>query len=112
MRDNFTCTYCETVFYLGIGLSIDHYIPRFKGGGNRTFNLITSCLNCNYKKGAKSSREWYAWLRKMRGMDTTNLKHKIYRQRRKNITTKHRKLGGRVHRLKKLLLCVQKRREE
>ena len=111
IRDSFTCAYCEQVCYLGIGLSLDHYVARSKGGDNTPNNLITSCLNCNRKKGTKSSREWYAWLRKMRGTNTNKLSNRIGRQRLKKIGKKERRLGGKVYRLKVMLIKIQRRRK-
>jgi len=44
-------------FYCGMFLSkyhpdrtVDHVIPRSKGGANRMWNLVISCHNCNAKK--------------------------------------------------------------
>lgn len=54
LRDRFTCQYC------GIRLSrddltIDHVIPRVKGGKTRWDNVVCSCYVCNSIKGHKSS---------------------------------------------------------
>lgn len=45
-RDDYRCAYCGSES----NLTIDHIIPRSKGGGNNWENLITSCLPCNNKK--------------------------------------------------------------
>jgi len=46
-RDNFTCQYCgcET------DLSLDHVIPKSKGGRSNWSNLVTACKKCNALKG-------------------------------------------------------------
>lgn len=51
LRDNFTCQYCGER-YLSHELSLDHVVPRSKGGPTRWDNLVTCCLKCNSKKGS------------------------------------------------------------
>lgn len=48
-RDNYTCLYCDTKFS-SIDLTIDHIIPRSKGGRTTWKNVATACLSCNSKK--------------------------------------------------------------
>jgi 5-methylcytosine-specific restriction endonuclease McrA len=48
-RDNHTCQYCGSTR----DLTIDHIIPKSKGGENTYFNLVVACLKCNTKKGDK-----------------------------------------------------------
>jgi 5-methylcytosine-specific restriction endonuclease McrA len=38
-------------------LTIDHVIPRSKGGMNTWDNLVTCCSSCNLRKGNKSVEE-------------------------------------------------------
>lgn len=45
IRDNYTCAYC-----LGFGDTIDHIIPKSRGGTFTYGNLITACRDCNSKK--------------------------------------------------------------
>lgn len=45
-RDNFTCVYCG-----GDGRTIDHIVPRSKGGDSSWLNLAACCQKCNNKKG-------------------------------------------------------------
>jgi len=49
-RDNHQCVYCGSKK----SLTIDHVIPRSKGGLNTWTNMVTSCFSCNVKKGDKS----------------------------------------------------------
>ncbi len=49
-RDNFTCKKCGTRKFL----SIDHIIPKSKGGETTIENCQTLCRRCNSKKGAKN----------------------------------------------------------
>jgi 5-methylcytosine-specific restriction endonuclease McrA len=48
-RDNHQCVYCGSKK----SLTIDHVIPRSKGGLNTWTNMVTSCFSCNVKKGDK-----------------------------------------------------------
>jgi 5-methylcytosine-specific restriction endonuclease McrA len=51
-RDNHTCQYCGK--YSKYGLTIDHIIPRSKGGDTSYENCVASCQPCNQKKGDMS----------------------------------------------------------
>ena len=46
-RDNFECQYCGTAK----NLTIDHIIPKSKGGKSNWRNLVTACARCNSLKG-------------------------------------------------------------
>ncbi len=46
-RDGFECKYCGT----DNNLTLDHVVPRSKGGKSTWSNLITACKTCNAKKG-------------------------------------------------------------
>ncbi|HHL51919.1 MAG TPA: HNH endonuclease [Flammeovirgaceae bacterium] len=46
-RDNHTCQYCGSKQ----DLSIDHVIPKSRGGGSGWKNLVTACKACNARKG-------------------------------------------------------------
>jgi 5-methylcytosine-specific restriction endonuclease McrA len=52
-RDHFTCQYCGT----NRDLTLDHLIPRSKGGKSNWTNLVTACKSCNAKKGDFSPEE-------------------------------------------------------
>jgi 5-methylcytosine-specific restriction endonuclease McrA len=52
-RDDYECQYCGTKH----NLTIDHVIPRSKGGGDTWNNLVACCTTCNVKKGSKSLKE-------------------------------------------------------
>ena len=51
IRDGFKCVYCgvENVMF-----TIDHVVPKLKGGKSTFENCVTSCKPCNNKKGSKS----------------------------------------------------------
>lgn len=48
-RDDSTCQHCGTTEEL----SIDHIVPRSRGGSNERGNLQVLCRRCNTSKGAR-----------------------------------------------------------
>jgi 5-methylcytosine-specific restriction endonuclease McrA len=46
-RDNHTCQYCG---HVGGDLTLDHVIPRSKGGKNSWENIVAACRECNSRK--------------------------------------------------------------
>jgi 5-methylcytosine-specific restriction endonuclease McrA len=48
-RDNHTCQYCGSTRHL----TLDHVIPRSKGGGHTWDNVVTACQRCNTSKGSR-----------------------------------------------------------
>ena len=54
MRDLFQCQYCNDVFDFE-DLTIDHVIPRSKGGTTNWENCVTACKGCNFSKGDKTN---------------------------------------------------------
>jgi 5-methylcytosine-specific restriction endonuclease McrA len=49
-RDNYTCQYCGTTEQ---PLTIDHVIPKSRGGKTEWTNVVAACVACNRKKGNK-----------------------------------------------------------
>ncbi len=60
-RDNFSCQYCG---HKGEKLSIDHVIPRSRGGKDIWENVAAACISCNMKKGNRTPKEANMPLRK------------------------------------------------
>ena len=54
IRDHYTCQYCGRQMH---DLTIDHVIPKSKGGGHSWENLVSACKTCNHRKGGKSLGE-------------------------------------------------------
>jgi 5-methylcytosine-specific restriction endonuclease McrA len=52
-RDNNECVYCGSKR----NLTIDHIMPRSRGGKNTWSNLVTCCSNCNLRKGNRTPEE-------------------------------------------------------
>ncbi len=55
-RDNNTCQYCGKR-YSSSELSLDHVVPRSRGGRSTWVNLVCCCVRCNSKKGGMSPSE-------------------------------------------------------
>ena len=53
-RDGWRCVYCGTA---GGRLTLDHVIPRSRGGGSVWENVVTSCAPCNLRKGNRLLHE-------------------------------------------------------
>ncbi|MBZ0186129.1 MAG: HNH endonuclease [Candidatus Obscuribacterales bacterium] len=53
-RDNYTCQYCGIRRH---DLTIDHIVPRSRGGVDTWDNVAAACLKCNVKKGDRTPRE-------------------------------------------------------
>ncbi len=53
-RDNHTCQYCGV---RSVPMTIDHIIPRQRGGEDSWYNLVAACVICNTRKGNRTPRE-------------------------------------------------------
>jgi 5-methylcytosine-specific restriction endonuclease McrA len=54
IRDNFTCQYC------GIKtnqLTLDHVLPRYRGGEHTWENMVSACPACNRRKAGRTPTE-------------------------------------------------------
>ncbi|RIK46939.1 MAG: HNH endonuclease [Chloroflexi bacterium] len=61
IRDEHTCQYCGVRTN---DLTIDHIIPRSRGGQHTWENLVSACRACNHRKGGKSLPETRMRLRR------------------------------------------------
>jgi len=52
-RDDWTCQYCGA----RSNLTVDHVIPRYKGGASSWDNIVASCAPCNLRKGNALPRQ-------------------------------------------------------
>lgn len=52
-RDKFSCQYCGSPK----NLTLDHVVPRSKGGKTSWSNLVTACQPCNTRKGDRNPHE-------------------------------------------------------
>ena len=52
-RDRFRCQYCNS----RDRLTIDHVMPKSRGGRDTWDNLVTACTRCNTRKGNRTPEE-------------------------------------------------------
>ena len=61
-RDGWRCVYCGSS---GGRLTLDHVVPRSKGGESVWENVVTACAPCNHKKGDRTLEESGLELRRL-----------------------------------------------
>lgn len=54
LRDSHRCQYCSAS---GPHLTIDHVVPKRKGGEDTWENLVTACAPCNSRKGHRTPEQ-------------------------------------------------------
>ena len=54
MRDRYTCQYCGKEER---ELTLDHVMPRVRGGRHTWENLVSACRQCNHRKGCHTPDE-------------------------------------------------------
>ncbi len=57
IRDNFTCQYCGRSVRSAKDRTIDHIIPKSRGGKTVWGNVVLCCRKCNLKKGDRTPEE-------------------------------------------------------
>ncbi len=53
-RDGYICQYCGT---RTTNLTLDHVIPRHRGGAHSWGNLASACMACNHRKAGRTPAE-------------------------------------------------------
>ena len=53
-RDKYTCQYCGNQTRQ---LTLDHVIPRYRGGQHTWENVVSACIACNRRKAGKTPEE-------------------------------------------------------
>jgi 5-methylcytosine-specific restriction endonuclease McrA len=56
LRDGYRCQYCNKGCS-GADLTLDHVIPRSRGGKTTWRNVVTACVECNRRKGRETPEE-------------------------------------------------------
>jgi len=54
IRDGFTCCYCGVA---GSAMTMDHIVPRSRGGESSFENCVACCRSCNILKGNRTPHE-------------------------------------------------------
>ena len=78
-RDGHRCMYCGSARE---PLSIDHVLPRSRGGADSWDNVTTACLSCNVRKGSRTPREAGMPLRQQPHRPLSTLSFEATRQMR------------------------------
>ena len=56
MRDKFRCQYCGEK-KVAAELTLDHILPRSRGGDNSPVNIVSACMACNNRKSNRTPEE-------------------------------------------------------
>lgn len=84
-RDNYTCGYCGKYCGKKKIRTIDHKLPKSRGGTDSLDNLVTACKRCNVQKGDRTPIEagmtitdWskYSWHQRIFGYDDTEYNYR------------------------------------
>jgi 5-methylcytosine-specific restriction endonuclease McrA len=89
-RDAGACQYCGSVL-ASKDLTMDHVIPRSRGGVSTWENLVSCCFSCNNRKGNRTPQE--------AGMPLARQPHQI------SLHARHRLLAGDLQVWDKYLFC-------
>ncbi len=54
IRDRYTCQYCGLQ---SRSLTLDHILPRSKGGRHQWDNVVSACKRCNHRKAGQTPQE-------------------------------------------------------
>lgn len=54
LRDRYTCQYCAKKTH---ELTLDHVLPRHRGGPHSWENVVSACKQCNHRKAGRTPRE-------------------------------------------------------
>ncbi len=60
LRDKFTCQYCGSQ---SKDLTLDHVLPRHRGGKHEWDNVVAACKRCNHRKAGHTPDEARMYLR-------------------------------------------------
>jgi 5-methylcytosine-specific restriction endonuclease McrA len=55
LRDDYVCAYCTK--RSGNDMTVDHVVPRSRGGASVWENLVACCSDCNARKGSRTPDE-------------------------------------------------------
>ncbi len=84
-RDNFICQYCNCKLLNKEDLTIDHIIPKSRGGVSSWINCITACKKCNMRKADRTPKEANMLLYKEPRQPNQNESHILSIKFNKNI---------------------------
>jgi 5-methylcytosine-specific restriction endonuclease McrA len=76
LRDGSTCQYCRSTLPAK-DLTLDHVIPRSRGGESTWENLVACCFPCNNRKGNRTPQEAGMALAKQPRPITIHARHRL-----------------------------------
>jgi 5-methylcytosine-specific restriction endonuclease McrA len=76
LRDGSACQYCR-VASSAKNLTLDHVIPKSKGGESTWENLVACCFACNNRKGNRTPQEAGMTLAKPPRQITAHARHRL-----------------------------------
>jgi 5-methylcytosine-specific restriction endonuclease McrA len=76
LRDGSSCQYCSIQLPAG-RLTLDHVIPRCRGGQSTWENLVACCFECNNRKGDRTALEAGMTLVKLPRQVSVHAKHRL-----------------------------------
>ena len=83
LRDNYICQYCKQMNSYK-DLTLDHVIPKSKGGKTEWTNIVSACRKCNNQKGNHTHIKPYKQPRKpdflqlVNGVNDKHIDHDIW----------------------------------
>jgi len=76
LRDGNSCQYCQAVLP-SRELTLDHVLPRSRGGASTWENLVACCFSCNNRKGSRTPQEAGLTLAKPPRQITIHARHRL-----------------------------------
>jgi hypothetical protein len=75
-RDGYVCGYCgKDELRAGVDGTMDHVVPKAKGGPHKWENVTAACFRCNHRKGDRTLEE----MAELEGADRWTLDRKPFR---------------------------------
>lgn len=87
-RDRHTCQYCSK---RGEQLTLDHIMPKSRGGPESWENLVAACMRCNVRKGNRTPKEAGMPLKTRPRKPYSSLYFELLRNTRNNANDEWRK---------------------
>jgi 5-methylcytosine-specific restriction endonuclease McrA len=90
-RDLNACQYCGLTFP-GVRLTLDHVLPRSRGGRDAWENLVTCCHSCNHRKADRTPEEVGMALLRMPRAVNVHMARNLMRTRGEDFPSWHKYL--------------------
>lgn len=75
LRDRYTCQYCG---HQTKDLTLDHVIPRHRGGSHDWVNVVAACKQCNHRKAGRTPAEAHMQLVRQPFQPSFNYSRTLY----------------------------------